>query len=67
MSYSGKFSLVQNFAELHVSPSEEMFVVLIFAPSPVDHTHANRLHRIRRVIFFLIAKKKQQKGVVKCS
>jgi hypothetical protein len=25
--YSGKFSLVQNFAELHVSPSEEIFVI----------------------------------------
>jgi hypothetical protein len=45
LPYSGKFSLVQNFAELHVSPSEENFVVLIFAPSPHrDHTHADRLH-----------------------
>ena len=29
--YSGKFSLVQNFAELPPSPSEENFVVLNFA------------------------------------
>jgi hypothetical protein len=29
ISYSGKFSLVHNFAQLHVSPSEEIFVVLI--------------------------------------
>ena len=28
--YSGKFSLVQNFAELPPSPSEENFVVLNF-------------------------------------
>jgi hypothetical protein len=30
--------LVQNFAELHVSPSEEIFVVFIFAPSHVETT-----------------------------
>jgi hypothetical protein len=28
LPYSGKISLVQNFAELHVSASEEIFVVL---------------------------------------
>jgi hypothetical protein len=45
LRYSRKFLLVQNFAELHVSPSEENFVVLIFMPSPRrDHTHANRFH-----------------------
>jgi hypothetical protein len=43
--YSGKFLLVQNFTELHISPSEEIFMVLIFVPSPCrDHTHASRLH-----------------------
>ena len=31
--YSGKFSLVQNFAESLVSALEEIFVVLIFARS----------------------------------
>ena len=30
LPYSGKFSLVQTFAELLVSPSEEIFVVLVF-------------------------------------
>ena len=28
--YSGKFSLVQNFAEMRPDPSEEIFVVFIF-------------------------------------
>jgi hypothetical protein len=43
--YGGEFSLVQNFAELHISPSEEIFMVLIFASFPrQDHTHAIRLH-----------------------
>ena len=38
--YSGKFSLVQNFAELLVNPLEEIFVVLFFASSLCgDHTH----------------------------
>ena len=38
--YSGKFSLVQNFAELPPSPSEENFVVLNFALALWrDHTH----------------------------
>ena len=32
--YSGKFSLVQNFAELPSSPSEEIFVALNFSPVP---------------------------------
>jgi hypothetical protein len=36
--YSGKFSLVQNFAELHISPSEEIFEVFIFAPFHVETT-----------------------------
>ena len=31
--YSGKFLLVQNFAELVMSPLEEIFVVLIFVRS----------------------------------
>ena len=38
--YSGKFSLVQNFAELPPRPSEENFVVLNFTPVlPQDHTY----------------------------
>ena len=38
--YSGKFSLVQNFVELPPRPSEEVFVVLNFAPVlRRDHTH----------------------------
>ena len=35
--YSGKFSLVQNFADSPFTRPEEIFVVLIFASS--DHTH----------------------------
>jgi hypothetical protein len=38
--YSGKFSLVQNFMELLATALEEIFVILIFVPSPRgDHTH----------------------------
>ena len=41
-SYSGKFSLVQNFMELPPNPSEAIFVVLNFMPASAlwwDHTH----------------------------
>ena len=38
--YSGKVSLVQNFAELPPRPSEEIFEVLKFVPVlQRDHTH----------------------------
>ena len=37
--YSGKFSLVQNFADLPITCPEEIFVVLNFVPSlNGDHT-----------------------------
>jgi hypothetical protein len=43
LPYSGKFSLVQNFAELLATALKEIFVVLIFASSPRgDHTHIYR-------------------------
>ena len=38
--YSGKFSLVQTFAELLVSSLEEIFVVLIFASPSAIAAHA---------------------------
>jgi hypothetical protein len=60
--YSGKFSLVQNFAELHVSPSEEIFVVLFSrllhvetTPRPIncmdDITRFLHLFKISRFLF----------------
>jgi hypothetical protein len=43
ISYSGKFSLVQNFAEFLATALEQIFVVLIFAPSPRGgHTHIDQ-------------------------
>ena len=49
--YSGKFSLVQIFAELLATALEKIFVLLIFAPSPHgDHTHIDR-SAISRFIF----------------
>ena len=48
--YSGKFSLVQNFAELAPSPSEENFVVLNFALALWrDHTHQLYITSTRKI------------------
>jgi hypothetical protein len=44
--YSVNFSLVQNFVELLATALEEIFVVLIFPPSPRgDHTHIDQQFR----------------------
>ena len=56
LPYSGKFSLVQNFTEMHPDSSEEIFTVFIFmeqrhdtltTPLPVDshtpHVNSNNL------------------------
>jgi hypothetical protein len=45
ISYSGKFSLVQNFAEVLATALEEILVVFNFAISQRgDHTHIDRSH-----------------------
>ena len=45
--YSGKFSLVQNFTEWPLRPSEEIFVVLNFTPAlQRDHTHRQLINTI---------------------
>ena len=55
VSYSGKFSLVQTFAELLVRPLEEILVVLIFASPSAIAAHAPRHSMVHTLIMHAIA------------
>ena len=51
LPYSGKVSLVQNFAELLVNPLEEIFVVLIFMLTIAARMYTVRTIQISRFLF----------------